>query len=150
MLPLRRVGRSNFDKGLHILTTTLIQKRRIIIRTAILYICTCVGIYMCIYIHMYTQHCFFIYCFLSFDSSFILPFVRSLAVNYRTPLSGTEGSGQVETVMQVVGREVNEHGCGANVLVTGLLPGLHYHLTLPLAVPKHRVKKVGEQDCATC
>ena len=37
VLPLRSVGRSNFDKGLHILTTTLIQKRHIIIRTAILY-----------------------------------------------------------------------------------------------------------------
>ena len=30
-------GRSNFDKGLHILTTTLIPKQHIIIRTAILY-----------------------------------------------------------------------------------------------------------------
>ena len=37
MFPLRSAGRSNFDKGLHILTTTLIQKRHIIIRTAILY-----------------------------------------------------------------------------------------------------------------
>ena len=43
MLPLRSVGRSNFGKGLHILTTTLIQND-IIIRTAILYI------YMNIYI----------------------------------------------------------------------------------------------------
>ena len=30
--------RSNFDKGLHILTTTLIKKQHIIIRTAMLYI----------------------------------------------------------------------------------------------------------------
>ena len=37
MLPLRSDRRSNFDKGLHILTTTLIKKRHIIIRTAILY-----------------------------------------------------------------------------------------------------------------
>ena len=36
MLPLRSVGRSNFDKGLHILTTTFILND-IIIRTAILY-----------------------------------------------------------------------------------------------------------------
>ena len=37
VLPLRSVGRSNFDKGLHNLTT-LIQKRHILMRTAVLYI----------------------------------------------------------------------------------------------------------------
>ena len=36
VLPLRSVGRSNFDKGLHNLTT-LIQKRHILMRTAVLY-----------------------------------------------------------------------------------------------------------------
>ena len=39
VLPLRSVGRFNFDKGLHILVTTLIQGD-IIIRTAMLYIYT--------------------------------------------------------------------------------------------------------------
>ena len=37
MLPLRSVGRSNFDKGLHSLAT-LIKKRHISMRTAVLYI----------------------------------------------------------------------------------------------------------------
>ena len=37
VLPLRSVGRSNFDNGLHVLATTLIQRRHIIIRTAMLY-----------------------------------------------------------------------------------------------------------------
>ena len=36
VLPLRSVGRSNFDKGLHNLTT-LIKKRHILMRTAVLY-----------------------------------------------------------------------------------------------------------------
>ena len=36
---LRSVGRSNFDKGLHNLTT-LIKKRHILMRTAVLYIYT--------------------------------------------------------------------------------------------------------------
>ena len=38
VLTLRSVGRSNFDKGLHNLTT-LIKKRHILMRTAALYIC---------------------------------------------------------------------------------------------------------------
>ena len=37
VLPLRSVGRSNFDKGLHNFTT-LIQKQHILMRTAVLYI----------------------------------------------------------------------------------------------------------------
>ena len=45
MPPLRGIGRSNFDKGLHILTTTLIKKQHIIIRTAMLY----VYIYACMH-----------------------------------------------------------------------------------------------------
>ena len=36
VLPLRSVGRSNFDKGLHNLTT-LIQKRHILMITTVLY-----------------------------------------------------------------------------------------------------------------
>ena len=36
VLPLRSVGMSNFDKGLHSLTT-FIQKRHILMRTAVLY-----------------------------------------------------------------------------------------------------------------
>ena len=60
MLPLRSVGRSNFDKGRHNLTT-LIQKRHILMRTAVL----CNGInsgqlcrknktlYIYIYIYIY-------------------------------------------------------------------------------------------------
>ena len=36
VLPLRSVGRSNFDKGLDSLAT-LIQKRHILMRTAVLY-----------------------------------------------------------------------------------------------------------------
>ena len=36
VLPLRSVGRSNFDKGLHNLTT-LIKKRHILMRNAVLY-----------------------------------------------------------------------------------------------------------------
>ena len=37
VLPLRSVGRSYFDKGLHNLTT-LIKKRHILMRTAVVYI----------------------------------------------------------------------------------------------------------------
>ena len=37
VLPLRNVGRPNFDKGLHNLTA-LIQKRHILMRTVVLYI----------------------------------------------------------------------------------------------------------------
>ena len=37
VLPLRSVGRFNFDKVLHNLTT-LIEKRHILVRTAVLYI----------------------------------------------------------------------------------------------------------------
>ena len=37
MLPLRSVGRSNFDKGLHSLTT-LIKKRHTLMRNSVLYI----------------------------------------------------------------------------------------------------------------
>ena len=53
MLPLRSVGRSNFDKGLHSLTT-LIQKRNILMRTAVyIYICIIIRdnvayIYVCV------------------------------------------------------------------------------------------------------
>ena len=36
VLTMRSVGRSNFDKGLHNLTT-LIQKRHILMKTAVLY-----------------------------------------------------------------------------------------------------------------
>ena len=48
MLPLRCAGRSNFDKGLHNLAT-LIQRRHILMRTAVLYI----YIYIYMYIHIY-------------------------------------------------------------------------------------------------
>ena len=50
MLPLRSVGRSNFDKGLHNLTT-LIQKRHILMRTAVLYI------YVYIYAYVFVFAC---------------------------------------------------------------------------------------------
>ena len=50
VLPLRNVGRSNFDKGLHNLTT-LIKKRHILMRTAELYIHT--YIYMCVCVCAY-------------------------------------------------------------------------------------------------
>ena len=53
MLPLRSVGRSNFDKGLHNLTT-LIQERHIINEN-------CCIIYIYIYIHTYIWNagCFY-------------------------------------------------------------------------------------------
>ena len=65
-------GRSNFDKGLHILTTTLIKKRHIIIRTAILYNeinsgqimkkhYACMYIYMCVYMCIYIYVCMCVY-----------------------------------------------------------------------------------------
>ena len=51
MLPLQSVGRSNFDKGLHIITTTLIKKRHIIIRIYIYIYCyILLYILLCIYI----------------------------------------------------------------------------------------------------
>ena len=71
MLPLRSVGRSNFVRVLRKNLTTLIQKRHILMRTAVLYIyiynviyiyiCVCVCVYVyayicifiCIYMYMY-------------------------------------------------------------------------------------------------
>ena len=49
LLPLRSIGRSNFDKGLHNLTT-LIKKRHTLMRTAVLYIY--IYIYMLKYRHI--------------------------------------------------------------------------------------------------
>ena len=49
LLPLRSVGRSNFDMGLHNLTT-LIKKRHILMRTAV---CIYIYIYIHIYIYLY-------------------------------------------------------------------------------------------------
>ena len=46
MLPLRSVGRSNFDKGLQNLTTLIKKKRHILMRTAVLYIY--IYIYVCV------------------------------------------------------------------------------------------------------
>ena len=70
VLPLRSVGRSNFDKGLHILKTTLIKKKHIFIRTAILYNEINSGQTMkktlyVVYMYIYT------YIYLCFAASFI-------------------------------------------------------------------------------
>ena len=45
MLPLRSVGRSNFDKGLHNLTA-LIQKRNMLMRTAVIHIYILLGLHL--------------------------------------------------------------------------------------------------------
>ena len=47
VLPLRSFGMSNFDKGLNNLST-LIQKRHILMRTAVLYIYIYIYLYVCI------------------------------------------------------------------------------------------------------
>ena len=57
------LGRSNFDKGFAYLTTTLIQKRHIIVRTDILYIYICMHAYSnYIYIFFFYIYDFFFYC----------------------------------------------------------------------------------------
>ena len=57
VLPLRSVGRSNFDKGLHNLTT-LIKKRHMLNEN-------CCNIYISIHVHIYIYICMYIYIYIS-------------------------------------------------------------------------------------
>ena len=67
MLPLRSVGRFTFDKGLHSLST-LIKKRHILMRTAVLYV------YIHMYVHIYIYMCVCVYIY-------IVKKVRNLSPN---------------------------------------------------------------------
>ena len=81
MLPLRSVGRSNFVR-VCINLTTLIQKRHILMRTAVLYmyiyIYTYIYIYICIYIYM---HIYILYIYLYFYIYIYLKKINDVLVN---------------------------------------------------------------------